>query len=207
MWQALSEYPTYAPPEWDPGNKSMHDASVEYQKYFFDMKPLRLEALRTFLTKFDTALDFDDAGIMAVSIWIHGYADLLVRDLNDHATIDAYHGFAPRWTGPLAGLNPIFDLGIYHAECLWLRRTKLEWIVGRGPQKNVSAHLISGLPGTGKLFNPTSWAYGHCSNICIAKRLVRKRFPGAEASLELERDTLYRLIQSQTPPGRRSRRT
>jgi len=118
VWQALSEYPPYAPPEWDPDTKSMHDACVEYQKYFFDSKPLRLEALRTFLAKFDTTLDFDDAGIMAVSVWMHGYADLLVRDLNDHATIDAYRGFAPRWTGPLAGLNPIFDLGIYHAEPL-----------------------------------------------------------------------------------------
>ncbi|MET4198735.1 hypothetical protein [Bradyrhizobium sp. LA6.12] len=207
VWQALSEYPPYAPPEWDPDTKSMHDACVEYQEYFFDSKPLRLEALRTFLAKFGTRLDFDDAGILAVSIWMHGYADLLVGDLNDHATIDAYQGFAPRWTGPLAGLNPIFDLGIYHAECLWLRRTKLKWIVGRGPQKNVSAHLISGLPGTGKLFNPISRAYGHSWNISSAKRQVRKRFPGAEAALELQRDTLYRLILSQTPPGRRSRRT
>ena len=207
VWQALSDYPPYTPPEWDPDNKSMHDACVEYQNYFFDSKPLRLEALRTFLAKFDITLGFDDADIMAVSVWMHGYADLLVRDLNDPTTVEAYWGFSSPWTGPLAGLNPIFDLGIYHAECLWLRRTKLKWIVGRGPQKNVSAHFISGLPGTGKLFGPISSAYGHCSNICIAKRQVRKRFPGAESSLELKRDTLYRLILSQTPPGRRSRRT
>lgn len=115
VWQALSEYPPYAPPEWDPDTTSMHDACVEYQKYFFDSKPLRLEALRIFLAKFDTSLNFDDAGIMAVSVWMHGYANLLVRDLSDHATGEAYWGFSTPWMGALAGLNPIFDLGIYHA--------------------------------------------------------------------------------------------
>lgn len=207
VWQALSEYPLYAPPEWDPDTKSMHDACVEYQKYFFGSKTQRLDALSSFLAKFDTTLGLDDAAILAVSAWMHDYSDLLVRDFKDHATIEAYWGFSAPWTGELAGLNPIFDLGIYHAECLWARRTMLRWIVGRGPQKNVTTHLISGLPGTGKPFNPMINAYGQCHNIYFAKKGVRQRFPGAEASLEHKRDTLYRLIRSQTPPGRRSRRT
>ncbi len=209
VWQALSEYPPYAPPEWDPDNKSMHDACVEYQNYFFDSKPLRLEALRTFLAKFDIALGFDDAGILALSEWMHRYADLLVRDLTDHATGEAYHGFSTPWTGALAGLNPIFDIGVYHAECLWLRRTKLKWIVGRGPQKTISTHFISGLPGTGKLFDPIFDAYMNCWSISNARKEVRKRFPAvhADAALEIKRDRFYRLILSQTPPGRRSRKT
>ncbi|WP_076866515.1 hypothetical protein [Bradyrhizobium mercantei] len=206
VWQALSEYPPYAPPEWDLDTKSLRDANVEYQKYFFDSKPLRLEALRAFLAKFDIALGFDDAGIRAVSAWMPQYADLLVRNLGDHFTNEAYWGFSVPWTGALAGLNPIFDLGIYHAECLWSRRTKLKWIVARGPQKEVSTHFISGLPGTGKLFCPMTWTYVHCSNIRNSKELARKRFPGAAASLDLKGDTLYRHILSKTPPGRRSRR-
>jgi hypothetical protein len=207
VWQALSEYSPYAPPAWDPDTKSLHDANVEYQKYFFDSKPLRLEALRTFLAKFDVALGFDDAGIMAVSAWMPRYADLLVGDFSDDATLKAYWGFLAPWTGAQAGLNPIFDLGIYYAECLWLRRTKLKWIVGRGPQRQISAHFISGLPGNGKLFNPMTWTYNHCRNISISKGQLRKRVPYADASWNLKSDSFYRNILSKTPPGRRSRRT
>src|SRR5262249_42035855 len=124
--QALSEYPPYAPPEWKA--ESPRDTNVEDREYFFASTQLRLEALRAFLAKFDITLNLDDAGIMAVSAWLPQYADLLVDDLDDDAVHDAYWGFLAPWTGKLAGLNPIFDLGIYYAECLWSRRTKLKWI-------------------------------------------------------------------------------
>ena len=70
VWQALSGYPTYAPPEWNPDTKSLRDANVEYRNYFFGTKELRLEALRAILAKFDIALSVDDAGIVALSAWL-----------------------------------------------------------------------------------------------------------------------------------------
>jgi hypothetical protein len=43
----------------------------------------------------------------------------------------------------VSGLTPIFDLGIYYAECVWLRRTRLEWIVTRGPDQGGDACYFS----------------------------------------------------------------
>lgn len=144
--------------------------------------PCGSKHLRTFLAKFDVALGFDDAGIVAVSAWMPQYADWLVRNFNDDVTRKAYRGFSVPWTEELAGLNPIFDLGIYYAECLWLRRTKLKWIVTRGPQQEVSAHFISGLPGNGKPFSPMTWTYVHCRHVRISKARLQKRVPFADAS-------------------------
>jgi hypothetical protein len=173
---ALADYPPYAPPEWNPDTKSLRDANVEYREYFFGSRQVRLEALRAFLAKFDVTLNLDDAGIMAVSAWFPRYADLLVEDLDDDAVRNGYHGFTAPWTGALGGLNPIFDLGIYYAECLWLRRTKLKWIVTRNPERQVSMHAISGLPG-GKLFDPIWWTYFECRNIRNAKTRMQRRMP------------------------------
>ena len=207
VWQALSGYPTYAPPEWNPDTKSLRDANVEYRNYFFGTKELRLEALRAILAKFDIALSVDDAGIVALSAWLPKYADLFVADLDNDAVQDAYRSFSVPWSGTLGGLNPIFDLGIYYAECLWLRRTKLKWIVTRGPERQSSAHVISGLPG-GKLFDPIHWTYFiYCMNIRSAKRRLQKRIPYADIGWHLKSDYFYRHILSNTPPGRRTRKT
>jgi hypothetical protein len=123
--RALAEYPPYAPPEWNPETKSFRDANVAYSEYFFGTGQARLEALRAFLAKFNVTPNLDDAGIMAVSAWLPEYADLLV-DFGDDAVANAYRGFTAPWIGVLSGLNPVFDLGVYYAECLWLRRTKLK---------------------------------------------------------------------------------
>src|SRR5262249_40126676 len=112
---ALSGYPPYAPPAWNPDAKSLN---MEYRDYFLGSKQLRFEALRGFLAKFEITLSLDDAGLMAVSAWLPQYADLLVDDLDNDDVHDAYWGFLAPWTGALGGLNPIFDLGIYYAECL-----------------------------------------------------------------------------------------
>ena len=121
VMQALAGYTPYAPPEWKPDSspESMRAASFQYRDYFLDSKQARLETLRAFLTNFDVSPDLDDAGLMAVSTWLPHWADLLVDDLVDQATRDTYQRFTSPWTGKLSGLNAKFDLGIYHAECLW----------------------------------------------------------------------------------------
>lgn len=202
--RALADYPPYSPPEWNPNKKSLRDANMEYREYFFDSRPARLEALRAFLAQFDVTLNPDDAGIMAVSTWLPQYADLLVENLDDDAVRDGYRGFTTPWTGALGGLNPIFDLGVYYAECLWLRRTRLKWLVTRGPQRQVSGHAISGLPG-GKLFDPINWMYSECRNIRNLKAYVRKRILTSDNPGLLRSDAFSRHVLSNAPPGRRRR--
>jgi hypothetical protein len=168
--QALVDYPPYAPPEWNPDPEFQRDANVAYQEYFFASRQARLDALRDFFAKFDVALNLEDAGIMAVSTWLPQYADLLV-DFDDDAVRDAYRELTAPWIGELTGLNPIFDLSIYYAECVWLRRTKLNWLVYRDPQRGGSTHFISGLPRGGKLFDTFNYMYLKCAGIRGGKRL------------------------------------
>jgi hypothetical protein len=199
---ALAGYPPYSPPKWTPGLEFLGDNSEAYREYFFANKHLRLQALGEFLAKFGVALELDYAGLVAVSTWLPRYADSLVDDFDSEVVRDAYREFLSPWTGALSGLNPIFDLGIYHAECVWSRRTKLKWIVVRGPEVGIATHAISGLPG-GKLFDPMGWTYNFCRNIWVKKR---KRWPFANNSLELESEVLYRRVLSEAPPGRRRRK-
>jgi hypothetical protein len=203
--QALADYPPYAPPEWNGDPNSLLEASNKYREFFFGSKDTRLEALRGFLGKFDVLMDLDDAGLMAVSTWLPQYADLLLEDFNSDAVRDAYREFTTPWTGELSGLNPIFDLGIYYAECVWLRRTKLEWIVVRGPDRGGATHFISGLPG-GQFFDPMNWTYDHCRNIWVSKRAIQKWVPVSDNAWELQSESFSRSVLSQAPPGRRSRK-
>ncbi len=206
--QALIGYPQYAPPDWDmvpsdddEGRKRWAESSKKYAQFFHDSRAARLDALRGFLARFEIVAGLDDAGVMAVSSWLPRYADLLVGGF-DQNVVDAYKGLKVPWAGPLNGLNPIFDLGVYYAECLWCRRTKLKWIVLRAPGSGVASHLISGLPG-GKLFDPISWMRVHCSNVRALKNSVNKM--NSIEPWELRAESFYRKVLSDAPPGRRSR--
>jgi hypothetical protein len=140
---------------------------------------------------------------MAVSAWLPRWADLLVNDFDD-AVWNAYHDFEIPWTDTLSGLNVIFDFGIYYAECLWTRRTKLEWIVGRGPDGAI--HFIKGLPG-GKLFDPFHFMYLECRNIRAAKTAKQKRLPHSDDPWLLRSESFCRHVLANAPAGRRSRKS
>ncbi len=161
--------------------------------------------LRGFLAKFDVVADLDDAGLMAVSSWLPQYGDLLVDDLHTRAIQQAYSGLAVPWTGALSGLNPMFDLGIYVAECLWLRRTKLKWIITRDPVQRTAAHLISGGP-LGKLFDPMDCVYNTCNSIRVNKRWLQTGRHYTDSPVSLQSDAFYRTVLSHAPPGRRRRK-
>lgn len=130
-----------------------------------------------------------------MSTWLPQYGDFLLDDFNSDAARDAYQDFASPWAGALSGLNPIFDFGIYYAECVWLRRTKLEWIVTRGPDRGGATHVISGLP-SGRLFNPMNWTYNHCRNIWVSKRAIQKRVPFSDNAWELRSESFFRHVLS-----------
>jgi hypothetical protein len=203
--EALVGYPPYSPPRWSPDPEFLGANCEAYREYFFTSKHLRLDALREFLAKFGVDLKLDDAGLMAVSAWLPQFADLLLDDFNSDAARDVYREFTSPWTAALSGLNPIFDLGIYYAECVWLRRTKLEWIVVRGPDRGIATHFISGLPG-GKYRDPMGWTYNHCRNIWVSKRAIQKREPFSGNAWVLQSGSFSGRVLSEAPPGRRSRK-
>src|SRR5579864_2776476 len=125
---ALTDYPPYAPPIWHSDAQSMKDAHEAYKSYFFDNRKRRVEALGSFLAKFDVALSLEDTGVKAVSAWCPIYADLLVDGLQESEDLwRAYNWFETPWTGTLIGLNPIFDLGVFVGECLLHRSRRLKW--------------------------------------------------------------------------------
>ena len=204
--EALVSYPPYTPPAWkaDPNPEAMRAASFQYRDHFLACREARLEALRAFLANFDVSLNTDDTGLMAVSTWLPHWADLLISGLDDQAGWSGYCRFEVPWTGTLSGLNVIFDLGIYYAECLWTRRTKLEWLVVRGPDGAV--HVIKGLPGA-KLFDPFNFMYWECRNIRAAKSAKRKRLPHSDNPFFLRSDSFFRHVVANAPPGRRSRKS
>jgi hypothetical protein len=165
---ALADYRPYAPPIWNSDAQSMEDADEAYVSYFLDNRERRVEALRVFLAKFDVALSLEDAGAKAVSAWFPVYADLLVDGLQHPESEDlwcAYNWFQAPWTGPLVGLNPIFDLGVYMGECLLYRNPRLKWLPYVNPEPNKGAlHHIHGQQ-SGRVFDPIKWTYTQCKNI------------------------------------------
>ena len=208
--QALVGYPPYAPPKWepDPNPEAMRAASIQYRDYFLGGTQARLDALRAFLANFQVSLNLDDASLIAISTWLPRWADLLVSDFDDPAVRNAYHRFEAPWSGELCGLNVVFDLGIYYAECVWIRRTGLKWVVVRGPDG--ATHSIYGLPG-GKPFNPIHFMYWECQDIRKAKLPKPKwhRYFIEQHHYEphiLKSDSFSRHVLSKAPPGRRSRK-
>jgi hypothetical protein len=175
---ALVDYPPYEPPRWTSDTQSLRDANREYTNYFLDNRNRRVEALFNFLAKFDVALSLDDEGVKAVSAWCPIYADLLVdgleHDYENDAVWHAYHWFEAPWIGPLTGLNPIFDLGVYMGECMLCRNSRLKWLPYINPEPNRGAlHPIHG-QRSGRPFDPMKWTYTECKNIHSAKMAREK---------------------------------
>lgn len=164
---ALVDYPPYSPPPWNA------DEPRAYQYFFRDQRSTRLEAFGIFLARFGLALNLADDGAQAVSDWYPVYADLLVDGIGSDPLRAAYHEFAVPWTGTLAGLNPIFDLGVYLGECMLARNPRLRWQALR--VADGATHMIFGLRD-GRPFDPISWTYTECRNICVTKRLVNGFF-------------------------------
>jgi len=184
---ALADYPPYLPPPWDAA--SLREASAIYSDFFFENRSRRLHALRLFLAHFNVAVDLDDARILAISAWCPHSTHLLVEGLNTDSVHDAYNDFTSPWIGPLIGLNPIFDLGVYFGECMLSRNPQLKWQPMRGPQSNNVGHLIFG-EKDGRPFDPIKWMYVFCCNIYNERTMPVAR--GAEISTK--EDRLYRHI-------------
>jgi hypothetical protein len=119
----------------------------------------------------------NDEGVNAVSAWLPIYADLLVDRLWDQENDEiwrAYHWFQAPWTGPLAGLNPIFDFGVYMGECVLQRNPRLKWWTVVNPEPGKGAmHPIFGQRSQ-RSFDPMDWIYEKCQNIHWWRSTKRK---------------------------------
>src|SRR5262245_12430065 len=189
MSEALTNYPPYMPPAWNPGITSVHDASADYRRFFFANREGRIDALRMFLGTFNVVLNFDDNGVMAVSAWCPHYADALVEEMDTDGVRNAYDSFAAPWAGSLIGLNVIFDLGIYYGECLLARNPKLTWQPVRGPEPNNVAHPIFGQKNR-RPFDPIKDAYRICCNIYNERKISVP----PSAKISTKEDNLYHYI-------------
>jgi hypothetical protein len=195
--EALLGYPPYSPPDWNPDTKSFQEANIEYMTFFFDNLVLRKEALRVFLSKFDTVLNFDDSSVLAVSAWCPRYADLLVDDLQSELVWSAYHRFDAPWIGPLLGLNAIFDLGVYFGECLLSLNSRLKWEPLRAPDGGMAGHPIFGQRGH-RPFDPMKWIYVECKNIRAAKLAQAMRLVHRPGNTFLSGTRLYKQMHAQS---------
>ncbi len=187
---ALADYPAYEPPQWN-AIKSITDNNLEYANFFLDMRNRRLDALRSFLIKFDVILSMDDVGIMSVSSWCPVYGDFLVPDLETDDVFSAYNDLELPWTGRLIGLNVIFDIGIYIGECVLSHNQTLKWQPMRGPESRSIRHPIFGENRT--VFDPIRSIYVTFRNIAVAKRFPRAH----RRSAFMEPDALFHYIQGQ----------
>jgi hypothetical protein len=193
---ALTGYPPYSPPVWDPG-RSFHESAAEYETFFLANKQMRIEALRVFLAKFGVALSADEDGLRAISAWCPRYADLLVDGLESDAVADAYRYFESPWTGPLLGLSPIFDLGIYSGECILSHNPKLKWEPVRAPESSSVTHNIIFGRRFGALFDPIRWMYTECRNIRAEKLARARRLRAHPGAGSLDEGWIFRKVESE----------
>jgi hypothetical protein len=120
-----------------------------------------------------------------------------VDGLLSDSVADAYRYFEPPWIGPLLGLNPIFDLGIYFGECILLHNTKLRWDPVRAPDASSVIHNIIFGRRFLALFDPVRWMYTQCNNIRADKLARARRLPAYPATGSLSEAWIFRHIELQ----------
>lgn len=125
--KALSNYPVLAPPHGKHSAFLDFDAAKENERFFFEHKQERIEALGDFLRAFDIDLALQGRGLDAVSAWFPGHAPLLVAGLRTKAVRQAFYGWRTPWVGRLRGLNTIFDLGLFFGECIIAKNPRCRW--------------------------------------------------------------------------------
>lgn len=195
MSDALADYPVYELPKWDSATKSPRDAATEYAQFFLDNRAHRLDSLRKFLARFDVALSFDDAGVMALSTWHPLYADLLLDEWTEEIQL-SYIYFDQPWAAGLLGLNVVFDLGVYFGECMLFRNPRLRWSPMRYHDYHDAhsvAHPIFGAHD--KVFDPVRSMYITCARIRGAKRRRNRRYGTGREFLKAE--SFFRMIQGE----------
>ena len=154
---ALADYPLYEPPYRDGFPDPSREGGEANFKHLLDIRTERLSALASLLDRFGVRLSLDDTGLKAVSSWIAEYGGLLIDNFRDERTMEIFYHLSEPWTGRCRGLNVIFDLGIFLAEAMIARKTKMRWA-------RLGGFVILGVSG-GKPFEPFRQMYSYCHGL------------------------------------------
>jgi hypothetical protein len=185
LFDALADYPVYAPPyrqgpnhaigaqsvNDDASRKSFADFLTRGQEnfaYFLRNQEGRISSLRAFLNKFEVKLDTDDAGISVASAWCPVNCGALVANLRKDSTRQEFLQMSVPWIEAQRGFNVIFDLGIFIGECVIERNRGLKWkyrpAVSHDGSTSLSGYEIEGVGNVQRrvFFDPMVRMYGIC---------------------------------------------
>jgi hypothetical protein len=138
--KALRSYPEYTPPHRGDYASLSRAQGEENFAYFLEQKPRRLDSLTRLLAYFDVSATLDHAGLRRVSAWVHRYSGHLIgKDVISSS--DTYHSFTPPWTHANAGLNAVWDLGVYTGEYVTSVNPAHKWGLDLGDRHRVSREV------------------------------------------------------------------
>jgi hypothetical protein len=130
--RSLRKYPAYSPPK--PGMPAL-DLNVldgeENYKYFIENKGVRINCLAKFLEYFGASISIVDTNIHIVDLWMQRYSGYLLRE-NSGANYISSRAFHPAWRGDFAGLNVIWDIGIFAGDCAIRINPNCAWFFNDG---------------------------------------------------------------------------
>jgi len=121
--RALSDYPVYAPPRLGAECMMPEAEARENFDFFLSQRLHRIDVLKRFLAHFKVSLDAADGGRHGLDRWLAAYGALLFVAETGYSFLT----HRPDWTGVRAGLNVIFDIGIYLGEAAIAESPKLKW--------------------------------------------------------------------------------
>ncbi len=168
--KALADYPVYEPPFVGLcSTLSSAQAQANFEK-FMNTRGSRIERLRSFLEKFNVALETSDAGLRRLDRWIAKYgAFLSVRESGS-----SFLTHIPAWRNSRLGQNVIFDLATFLGEVMIQRNPGFDWELYRqvpsGLRKGSELHQALVIRGP----NPDApwriWPFRRVPEACRALR-------------------------------------
>lgn len=131
--RAFKTYPFYNPPhKYAESRMSKRQASENFD-YFMDTRASRVHLLQLFFVRHFGSWRINlGAPDVAPKIdhWFNQFGAFLVDDAPSELA-QSFISYAPLWTGRLAGLNAVWDLGTALGELAIQQNPKLHWAMGR----------------------------------------------------------------------------
>jgi hypothetical protein len=129
--QLLRNYSTYSPPHsGDPRNLTLEQGKTNYE-YFLRKKSQRFDNLRALFIPFNASLTLDDGGLRTIDAWVHRFCGHLI-DQDRLASSISFRTWNPPWASQHAGLNVLWDLGIYAGEFVIHLNSNCSWYLNDG---------------------------------------------------------------------------
>jgi hypothetical protein len=138
VWEALRDYPEYAPPfRGERLKRAQADANFDF---FMSQRKVRLEYLETFLSKFSVPLRLDLECLPPLDAWLLRYGGHLLP--RGGVIIDALEVYDPAWTSDLAGLNIVHDVSVFAGEYIVKYNRNARWSLFIGDGKRGARDMM-----------------------------------------------------------------